>query len=220
VHIPTLTHLQMTTVHGYELRSAGWAGFSQVLPVYPDHVLLPSLTDAAFSTEVHHIDETGHNAAIVYSEMEADTFTRYYIVRLDAYRQIYPEGNGYRYEKGSICKDIRHLTNQKVQQFRKTMYQTKSLRIVITGETDHKNLFRVISKFEDSILRYVASYAAPFVRPWSSHVPDPILNRSITNICEFPWLHGDLGYVYIALLGLDMNDVLGSECIAEFCRNR
>ena len=32
------------------------------LPVYLEHVLLPTLTDAGCYTEVHHIDGTGNDA--------------------------------------------------------------------------------------------------------------------------------------------------------------
>jgi Zn-dependent M16 (insulinase) family peptidase len=188
-----------------------------MLPVYLDHVVLPTLTEAAFCTEVHHIDETGHDAGIVYAEMEANTFTKGHIVRLDAYRQIYPEGNGYRYEKGGICKDIRCLSNEKIRKFHKTMYQPKSLRIAITGQIDLKNLFQVMSRFEDSILNYVPSISARFVRSWD-RVPEPVLNKNITKICEFPGSDGDLGYVFIAVFGPDINDVLGSKYIGDFPR--
>jgi Zn-dependent M16 (insulinase) family peptidase len=54
----------------YTLETAGWEGFAQILPVYLEHVLVPTLTDAGCYTEVFHVDGTGHDAGVVYSEMQ------------------------------------------------------------------------------------------------------------------------------------------------------
>ena len=40
----------------YTLDTAGWDGFAQILPVYLEHVIVPTLTDAGCYTEVHHVD--------------------------------------------------------------------------------------------------------------------------------------------------------------------
>lgn len=49
----------------YSLSTAGWEGFAQILPIYLDHVVVPTLTDAACYTEVHHINEKGIDAGYV-----------------------------------------------------------------------------------------------------------------------------------------------------------
>jgi Zn-dependent M16 (insulinase) family peptidase len=46
----------------YTLLSAGWEGFAQLLPIYLDHLIVPTLTDAGCYTEVHHVDGKGNNA--------------------------------------------------------------------------------------------------------------------------------------------------------------
>ena len=46
----------------YTLSTAGWEGVAQLLPFYLDHIIAPSLTDAAFCTEVHHVDGKGKDA--------------------------------------------------------------------------------------------------------------------------------------------------------------
>ena len=46
----------------YTLDTAGWDGFAQILPVYLEHVIVPTLTDAGCYTEVHHVDGTGQDA--------------------------------------------------------------------------------------------------------------------------------------------------------------
>lgn len=50
----------------YSLSTAGWEGFAQILPIYLDHVVVPTLTDAGCYTEVHHIDGTGNDAGYVF----------------------------------------------------------------------------------------------------------------------------------------------------------
>lgn len=46
----------------YELEAAGWESFVQILPIYLDHLISPTLTDEGFYTEVHHINGKGHDA--------------------------------------------------------------------------------------------------------------------------------------------------------------
>lgn len=50
----------------YTLDSAGWEGFAQILPVYLEHIIVPTLTDSACYTEVHHVDGSGNDAGVVY----------------------------------------------------------------------------------------------------------------------------------------------------------
>ena len=54
----------------YTVSTAGAQGFLQILPIYVDHVLYPTMTDAGFVTEVHHIDPQGEDSGVVYSEMQ------------------------------------------------------------------------------------------------------------------------------------------------------
>ena len=49
----------------YTLSTAGWEGFAQLLPIYLDHLIVPTLTDAGCYTEVHHIDGKGEDAGYV-----------------------------------------------------------------------------------------------------------------------------------------------------------
>ena len=49
----------------------GSEGFLQLLPVYLDHVLYPTLTDAGFVTEVYHVNANGEDSGVVYAEMQA-----------------------------------------------------------------------------------------------------------------------------------------------------
>jgi Zn-dependent M16 (insulinase) family peptidase len=86
----------------YTVSTAGDQGFLQLLPIYVDHILYPTMTDAGFLTEVHissltsivlinprqvhHINAKGENSGVVYSEMQgrqntaADLMAHVYVV--------------------------------------------------------------------------------------------------------------------------------------------
>jgi Zn-dependent M16 (insulinase) family peptidase len=71
----------------YTIATAGSEGFLKMLPIYIDHILHPTITDAGFVTEVrrsssclllftdckqvHHINGAGEDAGVVFSEMQA-----------------------------------------------------------------------------------------------------------------------------------------------------
>ena len=43
----------------YTVYTAGTSGFLQILPIYLDHILFPTLRKEDFATEVHHISGRG-----------------------------------------------------------------------------------------------------------------------------------------------------------------
>jgi len=55
----------------YTVSSVGKDGFLKLCPIYLDHILYPTLTDAGFVTEVHHVTGEGEDAGVVYCEMQA-----------------------------------------------------------------------------------------------------------------------------------------------------
>ena len=57
----------------YTVYTAGSAGFINILPVYMDHILHPTLREQDFLTEVHHVNGNGEDAGVVYSEMQVKT---------------------------------------------------------------------------------------------------------------------------------------------------
>jgi hypothetical protein len=54
----------------YTVYTAGPSGFLQILPVYLDHILYPTLREEDYLTEVHHVNGEGQDAGVVYSEMQ------------------------------------------------------------------------------------------------------------------------------------------------------
>ncbi|KAF1954012.1 zinc metalloprotease-like protein [Byssothecium circinans] len=185
----------------YKLTSAGWEGFAQILPIYLDHLVVPTLTDEGCYTEVHHIDGSGHDAGVVYSEMQGRENLQGDIMELELRRLLYPEGDGFRAETGGLMKNLRVLTAERIREFHRDMYQPKNLRVILIGEVDHDNLLDVLDKFEDDIVDKVPVYDAPFQRPWVDSRLTPPLEKTTVKTVEFPEEDESTGEISIGFLG-------------------
>ncbi|KAF2185134.1 zinc metalloprotease-like protein [Zopfia rhizophila CBS 207.26] len=190
----------------YSLHTAGWEGFAQILPIYLDHVIVPTLTDAGCYTEVHHIDGEGNDAGVVYSEMQGRQNLQGDLMDLQMRRLLYPEGDGFRYETGGMMEALRVLTAERIRQFHQEMYQPKNLRLVLIGEVDHPNLLDILDKFEDDILDLVPSFDAPFKRPWVESKRTPPLSKTVVDTVEFPEEDESSGEIMIGFLGPESKD--------------
>lgn len=195
----------------YTLDTAGWEGFAQILPVYLEHVALPTLKDSGCYTEVHHIDGTGHDAGVVYSEMQGVQNTQGELMELRSKRLLYPEGVGFRYETGGMMEQLRILTPDRIRQFHYEMYQPKNLCLVIVGEVDHVNLLKILDDFEGSILDDIPKPEAPFRRPWTESKQAPPLAKSSIEIVEFPEEDESTGEVMVSFFGPSCNDTINCQ---------
>ncbi|TAQ89497.1 hypothetical protein B7494_g2193 [Chlorociboria aeruginascens] len=192
----------------YTLDTAGWEGFAQILPVYLEHVILPTITDEGCYTEVHHVDGEGNDAGVVYSEMQGVQNTGMEIMDIRARRLLYPENVGFRYETGGLMEQLRVLTADRIRAFHKEMYQPKNLCLVLVGEVDQENLFQILDDFEDSIINDIPKPEAPFRRPWIESPQPPPLKKSIVETVYFPEEDEESGDILIGLFGPDCNDSL------------
>lgn len=195
----------------YTLETAGWEGFAQILPVYLEHVLVPTLTDSGCYTEVHHVDGTGHDAGVVYSEMQGVQNQQGELMELQARRLMYPEGDGFRYETGGMMEQLRVLTADRIREFHREMYQPKNLCLVLIGEIDHKELLQILDDFEPTVLNEVPAIDAPFKRPWVDSKRTTPLKQTIIDTVKFPEDDESMGEILVGFLGPDVNDhLLGS----------
>ncbi|KAL4775548.1 Metalloenzyme, LuxS/M16 peptidase-like protein [Aspergillus nidulans var. acristatus] len=190
----------------YTLDTAGWEAFSRMLPVYLEHVIAPTLTDEGCYTEVHHIDGTGNDAGVVYSEMQGVQNNAAELIDLEARRLTYPEGVGFRYETGGMMEQLRVLTADRIRAFHREMYQPKNLCLIITGEADHDDLLETLDRFEDTILDVIPSPDSPFKRPWVDSKQAPPLSQSVIKTVEFPEEDESYGELEIRFLGPDCTD--------------
>nr|POE63152.1 uncharacterized protein c3h1.02c [Quercus suber] len=197
----------------YTLDTAGWDGFAQILPIYLEHLIVPTLTDAACYTEVWHIDGSGNDAGVVYSEMQGVQNAQAELMDLCAKRAMYPKGNGFRYETGGMMEQLRVLTADRIREFHKEMYQPKNMCLVITGEVDHDNLLHILDSFEDTIVNDVPSMDAPFVRPWVESAPTPPLKASLTETVQFPEEDESMGETLTGFMGPTYGDHIGESAL-------
>ncbi|EMF10055.1 uncharacterized protein SEPMUDRAFT_158247 [Sphaerulina musiva SO2202] len=203
-----------TDYTSYSLNTAGWEGFAQILPVYLEHLIVPTLTDAGCYTEVHHIDGTGHDAGVVYSEMQARENTSGDLMELQRRRLMYPEGNGFRSETGGTTPELRRLTADRIRAYHKEMYQPKNLRVIITGEIDHDELLQILDDFETTIVDDVPTLDAPFRRPWVDSTPTPKLAQTKVDTIKFPEEDESMGEVTVGYLGPKCDDAVANAALS------
>ncbi|KND91781.1 Uncharacterized protein TOPH_03509 [Tolypocladium ophioglossoides CBS 100239] len=197
----------------YTLETAGWDGFAQVLPVYLEHIILPTITDDAIATEVWHIDGEGNDAGVIYSEMQAVQFRSAEIMDLKARRLIYPEDVGFRYETGGMTDALRVLTPERIRQFHRDMYQPRNLCLVIVGETDHENLLHILNEFEDSIKDDIPSLETAFQRPWIDSSQPPGMKETIVTTAEFPEEDESVGEILVGFFGPNCVDLIATSAL-------
>ncbi|CAN7993566.1 unnamed protein product [Ixodes hexagonus] len=182
----------------YTMTTAGAQGFLNLLPIYLDHVLYPLLTEAAFITEVHHINAEGENAGVVYSEMQARENTGESLCMLNLLRAVYPSPCGYGYETGGLMRNLRESTNnKKVKAYHKSFYRPENLCIIVTGSVAPAEVLKAIEPVEAKIL--TKGSRKPFVRPWQTAVPP--LGSKLDLVVPYPCDDDDHGLVYVAYRG-------------------
>lgn len=200
----------------YTLETAGWDGFAQILPVYLEHVLLPTITDDACLTEVHHINGKGNDAGVVYSEMQALESNSGALMDLRARRHMYPENVGFRYETGGMVEALRVLTADRIREFHKDMYQPHNLAVIIVGEVDQDNLLRILDEFEESIMEHLPPDNAggtPAKRPWIDSAQPPALEKTIVDTVEFPEDDESIGEIFVGYFGPNCNDLIATSAV-------
>ncbi|KAI1639667.1 zinc metalloprotease [Biscogniauxia mediterranea] len=197
----------------YTLETAGWEGFAQTLPVYLEHLVLPTMTDAACLTEVHHIDGEGNDAGVVYSEMQGVQYTSTELMDIKARRLLYPENVGFRYETGGMMEALRVLTPEKIRDFHRTMYQPRNMCVIVIGEVDHNNLLEILETFEDSIKDDIPPLDAPFRRPWIESAQPPPLKTTTIETIEFPEEDESTGDMIVGFFGPNCIDMVEASAL-------
>eukprot|EP00092_Neocalanus_flemingeri_P035801 GFUD01038981.1.p1 GENE.GFUD01038981.1~~GFUD01038981.1.p1 ORF type:complete len:1002 (+),score=290.69 GFUD01038981.1:52-3057(+) len=182
----------------YTMTTAGSVGFLNLLPVYLDHILHPTLTPSGYLTEVHHVTDKGEDGGVVYCEMQGRENSGESLVHLAMLRAMYPGHCGYKSETGGIMKNLRESTsNDKVLAYHKQFYRPENLGIVITGQVKVEEVLTALDSVERNILS--KGTREPFLRPWSGTVPKLEVGKEIT--IPYPADEEDNGLVYLAWRG-------------------
>ncbi|EJT41990.1 YOL098C-like protein [Saccharomyces kudriavzevii IFO 1802] len=192
----------------YTLASAGWKGFSKLLPTYLDHILHPTLTDEACLTEVYHIDpENLSDKGVVFSEMEAIETQSWYVSALEKQRLMFPEGSGYRSETGGLTKNLRTLTNEEIRKFHESLYSSDNLCIIVCGNVPTDELLTVMEKWEDTLPEIPSDVPKkrPFLDTKLSHIPQ-FRDKVTESTVEFPELDESQSDLFFSWIGMPYTD--------------
>ena len=180
----------------YTMTTAGSEGFLNLLPIYMDHVLRPTLTDAGFLTEVHHVTGEGDDGGVVYCEMQGRENSGESLVHLAMLRAMYPGHCGYKSETGGIMANLREsTTNKKVQDYHREFYRPENLGLIITGQVEAEQVFAAIENIEAACIKN----GEPFLRPWEGEVPKLEIGKEVD--VAYPADDEDNGMVHVAWRG-------------------
>ncbi|XP_971907.2 uncharacterized protein C05D11.1-like [Tribolium castaneum] len=167
----------------YTMETAGSEGFLALMPIFLEHILYPILSEEGFITEVHHITPLGDDAGVVYCEMQGRENTAESRLHVNLARAMYPGRCGYSSETGGIMKNLREsTTNDKVKNYHKEFYRPENLKVIITGQIKHEEVFKALETLERKIL--TKGERGDFKRPWQSPVPS--LQESKDLIIKYP----------------------------------
>ena len=118
----------------YTVSTAGSEGFLNLLPVYLDHILCPTITDAGFVTEVHHVNGEGQDKGVVYCEMQGRENSDGDLIERAVLNALYPDAQcGYASETGGSMQQLRSLTCAAVRSYHAEYYRPSNLMLIVTG---------------------------------------------------------------------------------------
>ncbi|KAI5949350.1 hypothetical protein KGF54_005585 [Candida jiufengensis] len=194
----------------YTLTTAGWDGFKTLLPIYLDHLFNPTLTDEACLTEVYHIDGKGKEKGVVFSEMQGIESQSWFVTFNKMQELLYAPKSGYSSETGGLMSELRHLTNDQIKEFHKSMYRPDNLCVIITGSVDQDELLQIMTDFDNEL---EAKPTTPKARPFVDSKKDEPLTEDIIKTVEFPEKDESTGEVLISWIGPNGNDSLTNTAI-------
>ncbi|KAI5480305.1 zinc metalloprotease [Pseudohyphozyma bogoriensis] len=211
-----------TTNTTYTVGTAGAEGFLGILPVFLDHVLYPTLTDAGFVTEVHHINGKGESAGVVYSEMNGRENGSDDLMILKNQRTLYNEKNALRSETGGLMSALRVLKVEEIREYHASSYLPHNLTLIVAGRSISPTslLTTIINEVEPSIIAHNQAngpkpegWKRPFVESTTAENP-PVIKKDTMEVVEFPEKDESVGEVMISWIGCHANDWLTSLAIS------
>ncbi|KAH6917298.1 cytoplasmic protein [Coprinopsis sp. MPI-PUGE-AT-0042] len=200
----------------YTVSTAGEQGFLQLLPIYLDHILYPTITDAGFVTEVHHINGKGEDSGVVYSEMQGRENTSGDLMALQMQRLLHPPGSAYRSETGGLMEALRVLTPDQIRKYHSTYYVPHNLALIVGGKflNGTESLLHVVqNEVEPTLIEHNQNkgsrpegWKRPFLETPSAQRPP--ITENVSKVVEFPEKDESMGELIISYLGPSNNKYL------------
>lgn len=200
----------------YTISTAGSEGFFNMLPVYLDHILYPTITASGFVTEVFHINGKGEEAGVVMSEMQGVEQNSERVLANKLQKELYPEGSAYRSETGGMLSALRKLTVEEIREFHAKSYRPYNVCLIVDGSIPLDRLMRVLNEKVDPLILSRAgedriSIPADWKRPFleTASAGGPVIEQDKQIVVEFMDKDESMGEMYLAWRGSKTGDHLG-----------
>ena len=158
-----------------------------LLPIFADHVLFPTLTEEGFVTEIHCINGRGEDSGVVYCEMQGRENTEGSLIDRAVMDLLYPKYEedgamrscGYSAETGGKLSNLRNLDIDKIRRYHGEYYRSDNTLLLVTGNVDGEEFFRKLDEVEALVLKRQTAGSGSATnggsrtgRPWiNSYVP-------------------------------------------------
>lgn len=190
----------------FTMSTVGWESFSHLLPVYIDHVVNPTITQDACTTEIYYIDGEGEEKGVVYSEMQGienhiDSIQEFVTKKL-----LYGNESAFSSETGGLTKNLRVLTCDQIREFHKDIYRPDNLSIIVSGEIDPREFEVIIRKIDNDLPSIKTD--PPHKRPFVDTEPKNYPGKNVVETVEFPENDESFGQISLTWIGPDVHNTL------------
>lgn len=190
----------------FTIGTVGWESFSHLLPVYIDHIVNPTITDASCTTEVYYIDGNGEEKGVVYSEMQGIQNNPDCIQEFATQKRLYGPESAYSSETGGLMENLRVLTHDQIRDFHKAVYRPDNLSIIVSGEIEPEEFAAVIRKIDNDLPSRKTD--PPHKRPFVDTEPKKYPGQHVVDTVEFPENDESFGQISLTWVGPSVHDTL------------
>ncbi|KAI8915216.1 Metalloenzyme, LuxS/M16 peptidase-like protein [Powellomyces hirtus] len=203
--LSTGTNAYTTEDHtAYTITTAGSEGMLEILPVFLEHVLYPTLREEQFVTEVHHLDGEAKHQGVVYCEMAGRENTEADLLDLAIRRLLFGNQTTYSRECGGLTGEIAQLKNEDIVRYHKRFYHLDNLTTIICGQIDPEAVFQKLTAVEGLLQRQPGTHEVPIIAvPKLRGKPGKVH----TQIVKFPSSDEELGSIAFGWRGPPSEDI-------------
>lgn len=201
----------------YTISTAGSEGFLNLLPIFLEHILYPTLTKEGYITEVYHINGKGEEAGVVMSEMQGVEQQSTSVLMRQLQLEMYPQGSAYRSETGGMLGALRKLTIEEIREFHAHAYKPWNICLHVDGSIPTDQLMRILNHTMDPMILANTTIKADSVIPATWRRPfletpsaaGPVIERNMIKVVPFMDKDDTVGEVVVAWKGTKTGDHLG-----------
>ncbi|KAJ9111193.1 hypothetical protein QFC20_002687 [Naganishia adeliensis] len=199
----------------YTISTAGSEGFLNMLPIYLEHILYPTITKEGFITEVYHINGKGEEAGVVMSEMQGVEQQSTRVLMRQLQLEMYPSNSAYRSETGGMLDALRKLTVEEIRNFHSDAYKPWNICLHVDGSIPIDELMRILNNTVDPMILantkmdasvVPATWKRPFLETPSA--AGPVIEKDVRKVVPFMDKDETVGEVVIAWKGTKTGDHL------------